>query len=60
MIGTRWAGELADAQAAGAATALVDRFRRNLGTPTWRSVDVAGLLEPAGQWCASADDGGTS
>lgn len=60
MIGTRWTGELAEAQAAGAATALVDRFRRNLGTPTWRSVDVAGLQEPAAHWCASADNGGTS
>ncbi|MGS0687823.1 hypothetical protein ACVBEQ_22140 [Nakamurella sp. GG22] len=52
MIGTRWVGELAAAQAAGAATGMVDRFARNLGTPTWRSAELAGLVEPARQWCA--------
>ncbi len=62
MIGTRWAGELAAAQAAGAATGMIDRFDRNLGTPTWRSADLAGLVEPARNWCAAvmgtADSGG--
>jgi hypothetical protein len=59
MIGTRWAGELADAHAAGCVTAMVDRFDRKIGTPTFRSVDLAGLVGPAGHWCAGEDSGGT-
>ncbi len=55
MIGTRWAGELADAQAAGCITGMVDQFDRKTGTPTFRSVDVTGLIGPAGHWCTSAD-----
>lgn len=50
VIGTRWTDQLASAQAAGCATALIDRFARGRGAPTFRSCDLAGLLEPVRGW----------
>ncbi len=43
-----------DASEAGYDTALVDRYRLGRGTPTLRSPDVAGLVEPVRRWCAEA------
>jgi hypothetical protein len=53
MIGTRWAGELDAAHAAGAATAMVDRFARGTGHPDHRAADLAGLVDIVRSWIAA-------
>ena len=50
IIGTRWTDQLAPAQEAGCATALIDRYGRGRGAPTFRSPDLAGLLDPVRGW----------
>lgn len=50
VIGTRWADQLEPAQAAGCATALIDRYNRGGGAPTFRSPDLAGLLGDVRAW----------
>ena len=50
MIGTRWAGQLQPAHDLGCATALIDRFDRGRGNPTFRSPDLAGLLGAVREW----------
>ncbi len=53
MIGTRWTGELDAAKAAGAGTALVDRFERGRGRPDGRAADLIGLLDMVRSWIAA-------
>lgn len=50
MVGTRWAGQLQPAHDLGCATALIDRFDRGRGCPTFRSPDLAGLLGAVREW----------
>jgi len=50
VIGAGWAGALATAHERGCATAVVDRFRRRRGTPTYRATDLSGLLDPIRGW----------
>lgn len=50
VIGTRWTDQLAPAQQAGCATALIDRYRRGRGAPTYRSPDLVGLLDVVRGW----------
>ena len=50
VVGHRWAVDLADAHRAGARTALVDRFRRNAGTPELRAADLTGLVPAIASW----------
>ncbi len=50
VIGTRWSGELDAANAAGARTALVDRFERGRGRPDGRATDLRGLLDMVRSW----------
>jgi FMN phosphatase YigB (HAD superfamily) len=50
VAGDRWATELAPAHSRGAATALVDRFHRGEGSPTFRAPDLAGLLPEIRSW----------
>ena len=50
IIGTRWTDQLAPAQEAGCATALIDRYGHGRGAPTFRSPDLAGLLVPVRGW----------
>jgi hypothetical protein len=50
VIGARWHGELAAAGAAGCTTALIDRFDRRIGDPTWRTRELPGLLNRIGSW----------
>lgn len=50
MIGTRWAGELHTAAAAGFDTAMVDRFSQARGTPTWRVPQLAALVDIVRTW----------
>ena len=57
VIGTRWAGELASAQHAGCATALVDRFGRGRGTPTYRATALPDLLDPVRRWLDQTHSG---
>ena len=54
VIGTRWAGPLDSAQLAGCTTALVDRFGRGRGSPTYRVTGVPGLLDPVRRWLDQA------
>ncbi len=54
-IGDRWAADLATIHHAGGRTALIDRFRRGFGTPTWRATELAALLPELVRW--SADPG---
>ncbi len=50
MIGTRWAGELHTAAAAGFDTAMVDRFGQQRGMPTWRVPQLAALVDIVRTW----------
>ena len=54
VIGTRWAGPLDLVQPASCATALVDRFGRGRGSPTYRVTGVPGLLDPDRRWLDQA------
>jgi len=49
-VGDRWAMDLAAAHAAGAVTALIDRFGRGDGSPTFRAPDFAGLIPHIRRW----------
>lgn len=49
-IGARWRGDLEAAAAAGCTTALVDRFNRGAGRPTWRATGLADFLDPIRTW----------
>jgi len=55
VVGARWTGELAVAADAGCATALLDRYGRGTGTPTFRADggEPADLLDPIRRWLAS-------
>ena len=48
-LATRWT-DLAPAADSGCPTALVDRFRRGLGEPTWRAGTLADLIPPIRAW----------
>jgi hypothetical protein len=50
LIGTRWAGQLADAHNQGCRTAQVDRFGRGRGNPTYRRPGLAELLDEVRDW----------
>ena len=50
VVGDRWTTDLADAFAAGARTALVDRFRRGDGTPHLRGANLAELIPAIRSW----------
>ena len=50
LIGTRWAGQVADAQNMGCSTALIDRRAAGRGNPTYRSRDLAELLDKVRGW----------
>lgn len=50
VVGARWTGRLAAADRAGCATALVDRFGRRRGTPTYRAANLTSLLDPVREW----------
>jgi hypothetical protein len=52
VVGSRWDPDLAVPHAAGCTTALVDRFGRGRGTPTWRSAELAGLIGDILRWAA--------
>lgn len=54
VIGTRWAGQLAEAHDARCDTALVDRFALGRGAPTFRSPDLTGLVGPVRGWLNGA------
>ena len=49
-VGDRWATDLAAAHAAGCATALVDRFGRGDGDPTWRADATEALVPVIRSW----------
>ncbi|MEP6562632.1 MAG: hypothetical protein ABJD68_16350, partial [Nakamurella sp.] len=59
VIGTRWDGELDAAAAAGCVTALVDRYRRGLGSPDWRATGLADLADRIRSWAAAGTGAGT-
>lgn len=50
MIDTAWTPDLAATNAAGPATALVDRFGSGEGTPDMRAADLAGLRPGIAAW----------
>ena len=50
VVGDRWSNDLAAAFAAGARTALVDRFHRGDGTPHLREATLAELIPAIRQW----------
>jgi FMN phosphatase YigB (HAD superfamily) len=50
VVGDRWTNDLADAFAAGARTALVDRFHRGDGTPHLRGSSLADLIPGIRRW----------
>ena len=50
VIAARWSGTLATAHQAGCRTALVDRFSRVRGTPTYRAADLSGVLDQIRGW----------
>jgi len=50
MVGTRWTADLAHAHDAGSGTAMIDRYGRARGTPTFRSPDLPGLLPGIRGW----------
>jgi hypothetical protein len=53
VIGTRWAGELETAAAAGCATAMVDRYQLGRGLPDCRAADLLGLIAHSQTWAAT-------
>ncbi|SDP22239.1 FMN phosphatase YigB, HAD superfamily [Nakamurella panacisegetis] len=53
VVGDRWTADLADAFAAGARTALVDRFHRGDGTPHLRGASLAELIPGIRDWARS-------
>lgn len=50
VVGDRWDTDLTGAHRLGAATALVDRFGRGDGTPTFRAAELAGLIPGIRDW----------
>ena len=50
VVGDRWTTDLVDAHAAGARTALVDRFGRGDGTPDLRGGSLADLIPAIRSW----------
>jgi len=54
VVGARWDPDLAVPRAAGCTTALVDRFGRGRGTPTWRATGLAGLVANILGWVATS------
>jgi hypothetical protein len=52
VVGSRWDPDLAVPHAAGCTTALVDRFGRGRGTPTWRDAELAGLVPEILRWAS--------
>ena len=52
VVGSRWDPDLAVPHAAGCTTALVDRFERGRGTPTWRDARLAGLIPEILHWAS--------
>ena len=51
-IGDRWAADLAPVHAIGGRTAHLDRYRRGLGTPTWRAPGLDPMLADLQRWAA--------
>jgi FMN phosphatase YigB (HAD superfamily) len=54
VVGSRWDPDLAVPHAAGCTTALVDRFGRGRGTPTWRGAQLAELVADIHRWVAAS------
>lgn len=54
-IGDRWA-DVSAAHDAGARSALIDRFDRRLGTPTWRARTLEELLPDLRSWSATTTE----
>ena len=54
VVGSRWDPDLAVPHAAGCTTALVDRFGRGRGTPTWRGAQLAELVADIHRWSAAS------
>jgi len=52
FVGSRWNPDLAVPHAAGCSTALVDRFGRGRGTPTWRNAELVGLVPEILRWAS--------
>jgi len=52
VVGGRWDPDLAVPHAAGCTTALVDRFGRGRGTPTWRDAELANLVPEILRWAS--------
>ncbi len=50
VIGNCWTGQLESVHNQGCRTSLVDRYGRGRGTPTFRSADLTGLIDPVGKW----------
>jgi hypothetical protein len=59
VIGTSWRGALDAAAAAGCPTALIDRYNRRAGRPTWRAADLADLLNPIRTWLNESPEDST-
>jgi len=54
VVGSRWDPDLAVPHAAGCTTALVDRFGRGRGTPTWRGAQLADMVGDILRWAATS------
>ena len=57
VVGTRWAGELDAAAAAGCGTVLIDRYQRGHGSPHWRAADLPGVTAQIRSWAIAPTHG---
>ena len=54
-VGDRWGADLEPVHAVGGRTALIDRFGRGRGTPSWRARTIDGLLPLLQDWAADLE-----